>query len=400
MDVEPDPVTHPVPERGAEPGCLDRAAARGVDLTCERTGYERRPAGLLGLEHHRVRVQVTRRRLSGYDGAAEIGAVAAVHAAEVEHHALALADRLRAGGVRRVVPEPREDVGRERRAAGAADRQLVLDVLLQLAHRDAGHHPRGRGGHRGIGHAAGGRHQLELEVRLDAAQARHERAAVHDLRARQGVLEAERRPRRRACADGDLADVPESCSGRAEQRIAVVQLVDDDELAGLVAAEMERDEHARQDEQRLPPGDEEGSRDPVVGVDDLAEARQVALDAGQVLEVGRRRQEEGVDPLALESRVQALAARRPFSCESLVHPLESRSSAVRLARRAGLVMGCSDRLGLGRAPLAEVDREHDHRADGEELGLPVLERLLPEVGVDEVVAPGDRGEVVGRAARR
>ena len=74
-----------------------------------------------------------------------------------------------------------------------------------------------------------------------------------------------------------------------------------------------------QDEQRLPPRDEEGARDPVVGVDDLAEARQVALDAGQVLEVGGRRQEEGVDPLALEPRVQALAARRPFSCESLVH---------------------------------------------------------------------------------
>ena len=148
-----------------------------------------------------------------------------------------------------------------------------------------------------------------------------------------GVLEAERRPRRRAGADGD----PCRCRpgvrrprGTARRRRPVSLTTTSS--PGSLPPRWNAHEHPRQDEQRLAAGNEEGSRDPVVGIDDLAEARQVALDAGQVLEVGGRRQEEGVDPGVLEPGVQALAAHRPFSCESLVHRLESRSSAVRLAR--------------------------------------------------------------------
>ena len=47
--------------------------------------------------------------------------------------------------------------------------------------------------------------------------------------------------------------------------------------------------------------------------------------------------------------------------------------------------------------LPEVDREDGHRPDGEKLGLPVLEGLLPEVGEPHVRGPADRLEVVGGA---
>src|SRR4051812_21732508 len=54
----------------------------------------------------------------------------------------------------------------------------------------------------------------------------------------------------------------------------------------------------------------------------------------------------------------------------------------------------ADRLGLGRAALAQVDREDRHRADGEELGLPVLQRAVPEVARGHVAQPAHRGELV------
>ena len=63
------------------------------------------------------------------------------------------------------------------------------------------------------------------------------------------------------------------------------------------------------------------------------------------------------------------------------------SEGLSLAGRRGLVVRRADRLRLGRAALPEVDREDGHRPDGEELRLPVLERPLPEVGVERGSAP-------------
>ena len=48
------------------------------------------------------------------------------------------------------------------------------------------------------------------------------------------------------------------------------------------------------------------------------------------------------------------------------------------------------RLRLGRASLAEEDGEHDDRADGEELALPVLEGLEPEPRRTGVLQSGYR----------
>src|SRR5215204_6004766 len=58
---------------------------------------------------------------------------------------------------------------------------------------------------------------------------------------------------------------------------------------------------------------------------------------------------------------------------------------IRLARRvdrcfssAGVIVRGSDRLRFWRTPLSEKDRQDDDTADGQELALPVLERLEPE----------------------
>src|SRR4029450_3441205 len=44
----------------------------------------------------------------------------------------------------------------------------------------------------------------------------------------------------------------------------------------------------------------------------------------------------------------------------------------------GAAVGCGDGLGLGGAALAQEDAQHGQRPDGEELALPVLQRLEPE----------------------
>ena len=52
-------------------------------------------------------------------------------------------------------------------------------------------------------------------------------------------------------------------------------------------------------------------------------------------------------------------------------------------------------LRLGRAPLAQVDAEHDKGPAGEELGLPVLKRLEPELGPEQLAARGHARGAVG-----
>src|SRR5688500_15013351 len=57
---------------------------------------------------------------------------------------------------------------------------------------------------------------------------------------------------------------------------------------------------------------------------------------------------------------------------ALTHPARHSASA-------GRTMGCGNRLGLRRAALAQDDGEHHQREDGQELALPVLEGLKPEL---------------------
>jgi hypothetical protein len=50
----------------------------------------------------------------------------------------------------------------------------------------------------------------------------------------------------------------------------------------------------------------------------------------------------------------------------------------------------ADPFRLGCSALPQEDCEHGEGSHGEEFGLPVLQRAVPELGRAEVVAPADR----------
>ena len=183
-----------------------------------------------------------------------------------------------------------------------ASAQLVLDRLDELGHRHARHDER-----RDVAAIVclDGRdraaHRVELLVRLDPAQLVDEREPV---RSRSKPTASPRLRVVSAQTRSPIGDGRGRRRGRATTRSkigeAVVGLVDDDHLALGVLAQVEGREHAREDEDGLGAGPEEGARDPAVRVRGLAEVRDLPLDAGQVLEVGRRREEERVDALGLQ----------------------------------------------------------------------------------------------------
>src|SRR4029453_15254707 len=87
----------------------------------------------------------------------------------------------------------------------------------------------------------------------------------------------------------------------------------------------------------------------------------------------------------------------PVGCSSLVTqrfdergPEDEAPRPRRLGSLAtGLAGGSGDGLGLGGAALAKEDAQHDERADREELGLPVLQRLEPELRTEQVAQGRD-----------
>ena len=125
------------------------------------------------------------------------------------------------------------------------------------------------------------------------------------------------------------------------------------------------DEHARQDEQRLAAGHDERAGDPAVRVGALAEARQVALEAGQVLEVRRRRHEQRVDPLLLHPLGELLAARGVFGLGQMCTSRGGLLRSVALRGRVGSRPTCGRRRG-GRAaaPRRCSGRRRTGSADG------------------------------------
>jgi hypothetical protein len=131
----------------------------------------------------------------------------------------------------------------------------------------------------------------------------------------------------RSPATTEPPDGPQACGCGAEERLAVVGLVHNDDLAGLGAAEVKEDEHPRQDEERLASGREEGAGDPAVRVRDLAERGEVALDSGQVLEVRGRRHEQRIDLELLEPCGEAVEARRQLGGKTRIHAAEATTDA-------------------------------------------------------------------------
>ena len=64
---------------------------------------------------------------------------------------------------------------------------------------------------------------------------------------------------------------------------------------------------------------------------------------------------------------------------------------VSMSLRIFVDVGCAlERLGLGRAPLSELDRQHDEHRHLQKLRLPVLERCFTEVRRRQVPRPTDR----------
>src|SRR3954468_23760436 len=68
--------------------------------------------------------------------------------------------------------------------------------------------------------------------------------------------------------------------------------------------------------------------------------------------------------------------------------------ALASALRARAAVRLADGLGLRRAALTQPDREDDHRRDGEELRLPVLQRPVPELRAARVLPEVQRRLVV------
>ncbi len=99
-----------------------------------------------------------------------------------------------------------------------------------------------------------------------------------------------------AVADRDAARAVDLLCDPLEDRGAVVGLADDNHLTLRLRAEVEGCEHAGEEEDRLAAGTEQGAGDPAVGVVDLAEDRELTLDAGQVLEVGGRERKSASTP--------------------------------------------------------------------------------------------------------
>ena len=185
----------------------------------------------------------------------------------------------------------------------------MLDRLGELEHRHAGHDERRDGGHRAFHGLDGATHRGELLVGLRPPELVDDvRAGLQPLEA-DGAAELERGLGPDAVADRNR---PVDLLRHAlEERGAVVGLVDDDHLARRLLAQVERGEHARKQEDRVASGAEEGARDPAVRVGGFAEVRDLPLDAGQVLEVGGRSEEERVDAcVARAARRDAAGGRR------------------------------------------------------------------------------------------
>src|SRR5207248_9816783 len=82
---------------------------------------------------------------------------------------------------------------------------------------------------------------------------------------------------------------------------------DDRHVALRLLPQVEGREHPWQHEDRVRAHAEERSGHPAVRVRDLAEVRDLAGNARQVLEVGRGREEQRVDTLGGEALVEATA---------------------------------------------------------------------------------------------
>ena len=200
--------------------------------------------------------------------------------------------------VEAVLVHAREDVRRERRCPRAGSAQRGLDRLRELGHRHAG--PDGRRDlvHRPLDRAAGAAHRVELLRALDPTEGVHERRPGAKAVAAEDPPELEGGLRPHPVADSDRSrSATEALRNPLEDGSPVVGLVHDHDLAVGAHGQVEDDDHAREDVDRIRVGAEEAARHPAVGIRALPEERDAAFDAGQVLEVARESEKEEIDTL-------------------------------------------------------------------------------------------------------
>ena len=162
----------------------------------------------------------------------------------------------------------------------------MLDLFVEIDHRHTGLDLVRDGAHGSVGDRAGVGHQLELPLALHPPQLVHEGRAVDELDAGRGLAELDQRLAPGPSADGDPLRASERSDCFAEEREPVVGFVDGHDLADLTALEVKGDVHARQHVDRVPIGRDQGAGDPAVRVVHVPEARQVALEPGEIFEIG------------------------------------------------------------------------------------------------------------------
>jgi hypothetical protein len=193
--------------------------------------------------------------------------------------------------------EPGEDVSREGRRARSGGTQLVLDRLRELRHCRSGNDQPCDGRHCLLHRRDRTLHRLELLRGLHTAQLVHQRRPGTKPIGAEDAREVERRLRPDAVSDRDGLGRAQAFRDAFEDRGTVIGLVDDDDFALGLNPEIERREHAREDEDGLRVAGEEPAGDPAARVGCFAEVRDLPFDSGQVFEVGRRREEEHIDAL-------------------------------------------------------------------------------------------------------
>ena len=266
----------------------------------------------------------------------------------------------------------------------AGEPELELDLVAELRHRDARLDARRDSLHRLLDRPARTPHRVELLGRLDAAKQVDERRPGPEPVEAERPAEVERRLCPDPVAHGDRGGRPEALRHALEDGGAVVGLVHDDDLALRAHRKVEHDDHARQHEDRVGVRPEEAARDPSVRVGALPEERDPALDAREVLEVGREPEEEEVDPLRAHPLGEAASPLGVVEHASILRKPMRRS--LRRART-----GCGE-----EAPIRNAC---DNGEDGRRAQAPAAGRL-PPVGVRRRGRRGRRARrAVGRLAR-
>src|ERR1700674_1313780 len=257
------PIPWPILWRKCSPSPASSIGLRHAALTSRATvpaaaGGRAAPRAprILRREHPPVDLDVVGRRLAAIDRSTEVGAVAVHDAAKVEHDRGSLregAARRGGAGIEVIVTEAGEDMRCKGRAARAGNSQLVLDRLDEGGHRHPGHDKRRDSSHCALSRRDRTLHGLELLGALDTPELVDERRSWTQSVVPEDEPKIKDRLGPNAVTDRDACRRAQLARDPFEHSTPVVCLADNDDLAVRVFPEVEGGEHARQQEDRIPP---------------------------------------------------------------------------------------------------------------------------------------------------